>query len=240
MALYNMAGLYVEMSPRGELLKRQAQPYLAKEELPADFAIKVPAEAVEEQVKKHPHLTFAECEYLAYGSVFYHKLIDNNGFLIHSSAVVYDGYAYLFSGPCGAGKSTHTALWVRHFGADKAFIINDDKPAIRYLDGRFLVFGTPFSGKTDTSRNTSAPLAAICFVEQGPDNHIRKLSTEEAVPRLIEQTTRSAAGQRGDILFELLDKLLRTTDVFLLTCTISTQAVQIAYDAMSGKIRNTK
>ncbi|NLK39518.1 MAG: hypothetical protein GX303_04625 [Clostridiales bacterium] len=237
MAVYNIAGLYVEMTPQGSLLKKQALPYLADRKGAVDFTINIPANAIEEQVKRYPHLTFAECEYLAYGAVFYHKLIDNMGFMLHSSAVVYDGYAYMFSGSCGAGKSTHTSLWVKHFGADKAFIINDDKPAIRYIDERFYVFGTPFSGKTDTSRNTSAPPAALCFIEQGPENEIIKLSTEEAIPRLLEQTTRSASGKRGDILFDLLDKFLRSIDVYLLTCTISTQAVEIAYNAMSKRIK---
>ena len=75
--------------------------------------------------------------------------------LLHSSAVVVDGYAYLFSADSGTGKSTHTGLWKQHFG-DRAYIINDDKPAIRKVDGEWYVFGTPWSGKTDTSVNPRA------------------------------------------------------------------------------------
>lgn len=233
MPIYKIAGLYVEMNPQGELLKKQAEPYLSQDSDLADITVNVRNEVIEEQAKRLSHLTYAECEYLAYGAVFYHKLIDNGGFMLHSSAVVYEDKAYMFSGPCGAGKSTHTSLWIKHFGADKAFIINDDKPAVRLIDDKFYVFGTPFSGKTNTSRNTSAPPAAVCFVEQGKENRIRKLSTDEAVPLLLEQTTRSVSDSRGDALFVLLDKFLRSVNVYKLTCTISDEAVEVAYNEMS-------
>ena len=46
-----------------------------------------------------------------------------------------DDYAYVFSADSGTGKSTHTQLWLEHFG-DRAYILNDDKPAIRLIDGK--------------------------------------------------------------------------------------------------------
>ena len=49
--------------------------------------------------------------------------------MLHSSAVVADGKAYLFTADSGTGKSTHTQLWPRMFG-DRAYILNDDKPAL--------------------------------------------------------------------------------------------------------------
>lgn len=36
--------------------------------------------------------------------------------LLHGSAVAVDGGAYLFTAPCGTGKSTHTRLWRDAFG----------------------------------------------------------------------------------------------------------------------------
>ena len=76
--------------------------------------------------------------YLESGFQFYRKLMDYDGFMLHSSCVVVDGYAYLFSGPCGMGKSTHTQKYLNTF--PDAVIINDDKPALR----RFVCRGVGF------------------------------------------------------------------------------------------------
>ena len=47
---------------------------------------------------------------------------------IHASAVACDGRACLFMGKSGTGKSTHSALWLRHIPGTE--LLNDDNPAI--------------------------------------------------------------------------------------------------------------
>ena len=72
------------------------------------------------------------------------KLIDRDVLLVHGSAVVADGSAYLFIAPSGTGKSTHTALWTKTFG-ERVFIINDDKQLLRIgSDGVITTYATPW------------------------------------------------------------------------------------------------
>lgn len=52
-----------------------------------------------------------------------------NGLMLHASAAALGGRAYLFSGPCGRGKSTHTRLWQQTFG-EAVQVFNDDKPVL--------------------------------------------------------------------------------------------------------------
>ena len=66
----------------------------------------------------------------------FYDLLKNHGFMLHASAVEVDGKAYLFSASSGTGKSTHTKLWQEYFGYDKALIINDDKPALKFEAGK--------------------------------------------------------------------------------------------------------
>ena len=66
-----------------------------------------------------------ESEYYCSAYRFYTQLVDFSGLMLHSSAVIMDGRAYLFSAPSGTGKSTHTQLWLDVFG-DRATILNDD------------------------------------------------------------------------------------------------------------------
>ena len=110
--------------------------------------------------------------------------------MLHSSAVVVDGYAYLFSADSGVGKSTHTDLWLKLLG-EKAFIVNDDKPAIRNIDGEWFVYGTPWCGKNNTNKNAKIKLGAIVFLERSEDNWIEQEEIKEAIPKFFKQTIRN-------------------------------------------------
>lgn len=125
--------------------------------------------------------------YMESGLLFYMNLLRFGGLMFHASAVAYEGKAYLFSGPCGVGKSTHTGLWQQCFG-EKAQIINDDKPALRLIDGHWFAYGTPWSGKSGINQNVKVPVGGICFLKQGEDNRIRRLTAPEAVPLIFMQT----------------------------------------------------
>lgn len=231
-AIYRIADLGVDMNPTYPLLQKQAAPYRV-EDTAVDVRLYLSEADLDEKDRLHPHLTREECEYFFLGAQFYTYLLDHSGCLLHASAVALDGKAYLFSAPCGTGKSTHTGLWRQYFGED-AEILNDDKPAIRLIDDTLWVYGTPFSGKVDLSANKRAPLAGICMLEQGSENRIRRLTPAEALPLLMQQTIRPTASVRMEHLLTRLDEILRTVPVYRMSCTISEEAVQTSYEAMSG------
>jgi hypothetical protein len=118
------------------------------------------------------------------------------------------------------------------FGEENAVILNDDKPAIRLVDGRFMVYGTPFSGKTDCSRNQSVPLQGVSILQRAPQNTIERLPSRAALLPLLNQTLRPSDEGQMDKLLSLLDTFFRQVPVFQLGCTISEAAVKIAYTAM--------
>jgi hypothetical protein len=155
--------------------------------------------------------------------------------VLHASALAYEGRAYLFSASCGVGKSTHARQWQNHFGADKVQIINDDKPAIRLLDGKFHVFGTPWSGKSDLNLNVQVPLQGICFLQQSDHNWIEKIDSKAAFKLLLNQTLRPHELQAMDNLLIFLDKLIRQIPIYAMGCTISSEAVVMAYQTMSER-----
>lgn len=163
---------------------------------------------------------------------FYSRLLDYDGFYLHSSAVVKDGKAYLFSGPSGVGKSTHTGLWQQLFG-ENARVINDDKPALRYVDGKWYAYGTPWCGKDGININVKAPLAGVCFLKQGEENNIRRMSKFEAMQRVLGQTIYQFKTE------ELLDKLIKNLERFLKDIPVydlenlpEISAAQLSYETM--------
>lgn len=107
----------------------------------------------------------------------------NGTMLIHASAVLYRGRAYLFQGRSGTGKSTHTGLWTRHIAG--AELLNDDHPLLRFApDGTAMAYGSPWSGKTDCYRNLSAPVGALVRIVRAPVNDLRPLTPLQAYASL--------------------------------------------------------
>ena len=136
-----VADLNLLIDYKYDTMKKQCPPYKADFEKP-NLTINIPKEEIIRLQKENPLLSCDDVEYVYTGAAFYEALLHFNGFMLHSSGIVKDGRAYLFSADPGTGKSTHTSLWQKYFGEDEAKIINDDKPAIRLVDGELYVYGT--------------------------------------------------------------------------------------------------
>lgn len=197
---------------------------------PSAIELKFSPEAAKRFIDAHPTAEIEDWDYFLHGAKFSSLMLENDGFVFHSSAIALDGQAFLFSANSGVGKSTHTKLWKKIF--DNVIYINDDKPAIRLKNGLFYVYGTPWSGKSTLNSNVCVPLKAICFIERAKINSIRKLTPFEALPRLLEQTMRKAGETKTARLLELLDVLLTTTPIYLLSCLPNEDAAKLAHDTM--------
>ena len=152
--------------------------------------------------------------------------------MLHASAVVVDDYAYLFSADSGTGKSTHTRLWLDRFG-EQAFILNDDKPALRLEDGVWYAYGTPWSGKHDLSVNARVPVAGICMLHRAEKNEIQPYTGSKAIFELLKQTLRPADPELRAKLMELLDKLMTMVSIWQMGCNMDPEAALVSYEAMS-------
>lgn len=160
------------------------------------------------------------------------SLLRFNGMYLHASAVELDGRAYLFSGPCGMGKSTHARLWQQTFGA-AAQVFNDDKPALRRIDGRWYAYGTPWCGKDGINQNKKVPLAGICFLKQADRNAIRRLDNKEAAKNIISQTLRRFVKiENLDLMLSHVDKLVREIPVYELENRPEAEAARLSYETM--------
>ena len=105
--LYQIADLIAAVPEAGGLPSR-CRDYLYEGKDGADVIIRTDLYRRE---RYHPQANEASIAYMESAYQFYYELIKHNGFYLHSSAVAYEGRGYLFSGPCGTGKSTHTRLW---------------------------------------------------------------------------------------------------------------------------------
>lgn len=229
MQRYEIAGLKVDMAVSGRT-QRQAAAYAAPAQGPADLQLCIdPQIALERNpIHKNPD----NAEYMVSGAFFARYLLDFDGMMLHASAITLDGRAYLFSAFSGTGKSTHTEKWTRLFGAT---YLNDDKPALRKLDGVWMAYGTPWSGKHDLSSPQGAPLGGIAFLKRGEENSIRPMSPTEALPLFMGQTIYRLTAEQMELLLPMVDDILRNVPIWELTCRNDDDAAYVSHRAMTQK-----
>lgn len=225
--LCKIADLLVEVPDTGDMGRRCAD-YLYTGPGEADITI----DAARYNLQNWPGLPEDNAIYMESGVYFYLYLLQHSGLMLHSSAVELDGKAYLFSGHCGAGKSTHTRIWQKTFG-EAAQVFNDDKPALRCIDGKWYAYGTPWCGKDGINQNKKVPLAGICFLKQAPHNAIRRLSAKEAMHMLFSQTLyRFKLVENLDRMLSLVDQLVRQVPIYELENRPEEAAVRLSYETM--------
>lgn len=183
--------------------------------------------------RSHPTLSLLDFEYMFTGLVFSDRITHLGGLVLHGSSLAFDDNGLIFSAPSGTGKSTHTGLWRETYG-ERVTVINDDKPAVRFNEmGQPLVYGTPWSGKTDLNTNTSAPLRAVVFLERGTTDAIRRLSATEALLYMNRELSMPYHDESlGLTLLDTATRLVQTVPMYLLSCTPTPHAVETVRETL--------
>ena len=202
---------------------------------------------VSEQENGFP-VTMGTCENLLVYRKIALGMIAYDAFLMHASVIAVDGEAYAFAAKSGTGKSTQTMIWMKEFG-ERAVILNGDKPVFRFfpeagLSGHtssngpgtvLYACGTPWNGKENTGCNMKAPLRAVMFLERSPENHIRRMIPEEVSGRLFNQVIMPDDRESMTRFLDLIDRMLKTTEFYLLQCNMEQSAARTAWDGIHQK-----
>ena len=114
------------------------------------------------------------------------EMVDFSTILMHG-AVVSDGtQAYMFVARSGVGKTTRTKLFLKVVPG--SFVVNGDKPLLIVKKEGVYACGTPWSGKECLNSNVIVPLHTIFLLKRGECTRLKRLSSLDALPELIQQT----------------------------------------------------
>lgn len=114
------------------------------------------------------------------------KMINKNAFILHSSFIIYDDIAILFTAPSGTGKSTQASLWEKY---GNATIVNGDKTLIKKEDNIWYAYGFPVCGSSQICLNKRAKIKAIIYLQQGNENSCTSLPKSESIKKIISETS---------------------------------------------------
>ena len=205
----------------------------ADQDLPADVSVAITNEEFYAEKAQSEGFSDGYIENICIYRAICRQLPVRSRMLLHAAILAYDGAGYAFLGRSGTGKSTHTGLWLKHL--DGAKIVNGDKPILEYTKDGFIAYGTPWMGKEGLGENTSIVLKGLCFLEQAKENSVTRLSPAEAASRIFGQILFPEDEENVTKTLELTDILVTETPCYLLKCTISEEAVQKSYEALTGK-----
>jgi hypothetical protein len=156
-------------------------------------------------------------------------LKNESSFFLHSSAVVLNNEAFVFTAPSGTGKSTHSKLWVDTFQGS-TFILNDDLPILKPVREKMFIYGSPWAGQNHLQVNDKAEVSSICFIEQASENWVNRIDSIEALPLLMRQLyILNQDSSTPSTLLHFLDRLFQDVPMFRMGCTISKESVFLAY-----------
>lgn len=228
-----IANITVCIENRYPHVRRLCEGYIVEDVEQADLYVSISEDELGQQLAACKFPTSAA---YAEGICVYRKICEQiperfGAFLFHGAVIEYEGRGYVFAARSGTGKSTHIALWQKHFG-EAVRVINGDKPIMRFDGDTLYAYGTPWCGKEGLGTNASVPVKGLCFLERGEKNTIVRISPADAVMRAFEQVLTPTDLSSVDVMFPLLDRLLLNTPCYLLTCNMEEEAAAVAYEGM--------
>lgn len=126
-------------------------------------------------------------EYLAgnvtlfYLAALEYRMIKKGDMILHSSYILDQEKAILFTAPSGTGKSTQAHLWQEVRGSR---IINGDRALLQKGDEGWFAGGWPMSGSSGISTPRLAPIKAVIVLSQSSRNLGHRLTAEEGFEAL--------------------------------------------------------
>lgn len=155
--------------------------------------------------------------------------------MIHASVIAYEGAGYVFLGRSGTGKSTHSRLWLENI--EGAWLLNDDNPVVRVIDGAVMVYGSPWSGKTPCYNNVAMPLGGVIRLSQAPYNKIERLAPLRSYASLMPACSCMRWERRStDALHKTVESVIKKVKGWHLECLPDAEAAYLCNSTVTEQV----
>lgn len=149
--------------------------------------------------------------------------------IVHAAGVVVDGQGYCFNGPSGAGKSTLAASLSSN---PAVTVLGEDQVILRYVEGRFWIYGTPWHMDPVMCSPRGVPLAKLFFLDRRAEHGVEPCGPVDGVAQLLQ--TAFVPYYRPSAVAAIMDRLAQLAQqvpFYRLSYRLGTDAMQLISDA---------
>ena len=152
---------------------------------------------------------------------------------LHCALVEYNGMSIAICAPSGTGKTTHARLWRDH---KNALILNGDRALCRREKGKWIAYGSPWSGTSGEQVNRHAPLKALVILERAEKNSVIRLKNTELFAGVFPHILYPSWDKKMlELAMDQLENLLLSIPVYRVKCRPEVEAVDILYQSIWEK-----
>ncbi len=223
----NIAGINVDFINRGKYFERISKDYAADFAHPDAVLTASDDEIIYEKKLSPFPIKSSMAEATAMCRKFGYLIPEYDGFLLHAAVFSLCGRGIAFIAASGTGKSTHMLNWKALYG-DELSIINGDKPIIRIMDGKPIIFGTPWCGKEGLGENANHPLTDLCFIVRSDENKVIKLDKNFDATRLLGHVVIPTGSENIIKLIDLLEKAAKECNIWEIHCSADLAAAEVS------------
>lgn len=175
--------------------------------------------------KEHEEQLYSDELFELLGMCFMYKAQLYGYLPLHSASILYKGKAWLFSGPSGRGKSTHTAIWGKKYNVP---IINGDVNIIaKTSNGELFILNSPWCGTSNCFSTEDYPLGGIILLHQSAKNRVVEIKTDEKILGILNRLTSPLWTENQlDVNLENVSEIVKITSICNLFCNIQDDAAE--------------
>jgi hypothetical protein len=139
--------------------------------------------------------------------LFSNWLANYGEMILHASGFITNGEAYAFLGESGAGKST---LIRSLLNQPRVTILGEDQVILRFIQGQFWIFGTPWHLDPAVCSPLGAPLKGLFFLDRNKPYGLHPIPPVKAYERILQ--TAFIPYYREDALERIMDGISKLID----------------------------
>lgn len=116
-------------------------------------------------------------------AIYANWLAESGDLIVHAAGIDDAGVGYAFVGPSGSGKSTLAA----ELSSDSSVtVLGEDQVIVRYQEGRFVVYGTPWHTNPARCSPGGVPLKKLFFLDRTAGHGTGPCGPRAGIERLLQ------------------------------------------------------
>jgi hypothetical protein len=116
-------------------------------------------------------------------ALFTNWLAETGDLILHAAGISDEEMGYAFVGPSGSGKSTLIDQLASH---SPIKVLGEDQVIIRYQEGQFLIYGTPWHFNRDRCSPGGVPLKKLFFLDRKNHNGVEVCKPRPGIEYLLQ------------------------------------------------------